>query len=58
VVQVDVLYIDVKRLCKVIRLILESEMKNEGVRFLGTGITEVSEEEDRAAKKIFDCYLS
>lgn len=57
-VQDDVLYTYVKRLHKVIRLILESEIKNEYVRFLGTGITEISEKEDKTAKKIFDCYLS
>lgn len=55
VVQYDALYIYVKRLCKVIRLILESEIKNEHMIFLVTGVIEISEKE---TKKVFDCYLS
>lgn len=57
-VQDDVLYIYVRILFKIIRLILDSEIKNEHLRFLDIGITEISEKEDRADKKIFDCYLT
>lgn len=41
-----------------IRLILDSEIKNEHLRFLDIRIIEISEKEGRADKKILDCYLS
>lgn len=57
-VQDDLLYIYGRLLCKMVKLILDSEIKNEHLRFLGTRVTEISQNEGRADKELLDCYLS
>lgn len=54
----DLLHIYVRVPCKMIRLILDSQIKKEHLRFPGSTVTEISENGGRADKELLDCYLS